>query len=88
MLQVKLVKKEEKPLLKCGFNELLDTLSNREVTGHDAIALVNRFAENQHDPLIYKIIDKDLGIRAGAKVINKAVPGLVPDVLSRIGPRI
>mgnify|MGYP006132873851 CR=1 FL=1 len=59
--------------------ELLDTLSNREVTGHDAIALVNRFAENQHDPLIYKIIDKDLGIRAGAKVINKAVPGLVPE---------
>ena len=59
--------------------ELLDKLSNREVTGHDAIALVNSFAEHQHDPLIYKIIDKDLGIRAGAKVINKAVPGLVPE---------
>jgi len=59
--------------------ELLDMLSNREVTGHDAIALVNHFAENKHDPLIYKIIDKDLGIRAGAKVINKAVPGLVPE---------
>ena len=59
--------------------ELLDMLSSREVTGHDAIALVNSFAEHQHDPLIYKIIDKDLGIRAGAKVINKAVPGLVPE---------
>ena len=58
--------------------ELLDQLTNREVTGHDAIALVNGFAEGQFDSCIYKIIDKDLGIRAGAKVINKAVPNLIP----------
>ena len=56
-----------------GMFDTLDKLSNREFTGHDAIKLVNG-----QDPLIYKIIDKDLGIRAGDKIINKAVPGLVP----------
>ena len=60
--------------------QLLNMLSTREVTGHDAIKLVNRFAQANIDwDLIYKIIDKDLGIRAGAKVINKAVPGLIPE---------
>ena len=54
--------------------EVLDRLNQRVVTGHDAIALVNGYG----DELIYKIIDKDLGIRAGAKVINKAIPGLIP----------
>ena len=54
--------------------EVLNRLNQRVVTGHDAIALVNGY----DDELIYKIIDKDLGIRAGAKVINKAIPGLIP----------
>ena len=62
--------------------ELLDDLNNRVKTGHDAIAAVNGFimANDNWDfgDIIYKIIDKDLGIRAGDKVINKAVPGLVP----------
>ena len=58
--------------------EMLDKLTNREVTGHEAIALVNGFNRNTDDEVIYKIIDKDLGIRAGAKVINKAIPGLIP----------
>ena len=57
-----------------GLFDTLDRLSNREVTGHDAIKLVNGFS----DKLIYKIIDKNLDIRAGDKVINKAVPGLIP----------
>jgi len=54
--------------------EILDKLNNREVTGHSAIKLVN-----SQDILIYKIIDKDLKIRTGAKVINKAFPGLIPE---------
>ncbi len=54
--------------------EVLNRLNKRVVTGHDAIALVNGY----DDKLIYKIIDKDLGIRAGAKVINKAIAGLIP----------
>ena len=58
--------------------KLLDELTNREITGHDAVRCINAFAADKYDPIIYKIIDKDLGIRAGAKVINKAVPGLIP----------
>jgi len=62
--------------------DLLDKLNTREVTGHDAIKLINRFAANYprtDNVLIYNIIDKDLKIRTGAKVINKAFPGLIPE---------
>ena len=62
----------------CSLFELLDILTSRESTGHDAISLINNFAKNQFDPWIYKIIDKDLGIRVGDSIINKAVPGLIP----------
>ena len=60
--------------------DLLDDLTNRVYTGHDAIAMVNGFvAQNEgYEDLIYNIIDKDLKIRAGAKVLNKAWPGLIP----------
>ncbi len=59
--------------------ELLDQLSDRKFTGHEAIALVNGFVENTaYGELLYRIIDKNLDIRAGDKVINKAVPGLIP----------
>ena len=59
--------------------ELLDSLSDRKFTGHEAIALVNGFVENTaYGELLYRIIDKNLDIRAGDKVINKAVPGLIP----------
>ncbi len=58
---------------------LLDMLTTRKVTGHSAIGLINRFAYKNVDwDLIYDIIDKDLKIRTGAKVINKAIPGLIP----------
>ena len=53
--------------------ELLDLLSDRKFTGHEAIALVNGFVENTaYGELLYRIIDKNLDIRAGDKVINKA----------------
>ena len=59
--------------------ELLDSLSDRKFTGHEAIALVNGWVENtDYGELLYRIIDKNLDIRAGDKVINKAVPGLIP----------
>ena len=61
---------------------LLDALDNRAITGHEAIAYVNGFMYGldlvQKD-LVCKIIDKDLEIRAGAKVLNKAFPGLIPE---------
>jgi DNA ligase-1 len=60
---------------------LLDALIKREITGHKAIFYINHFI-NELQPwerdLVYKIIDKDLGIRAGDKVINKAIPNLIP----------
>ena len=64
--------------------ELLDDLSSRKITGHDAIAAVNGFVTANCDTIrlediIYSIIDKDLKIRCGAKVINKAKPNLIPE---------
>jgi DNA ligase-1 len=60
--------------------DVLDYLTTRQVTGHDAIKLVNRFATiNDYGELIYDIIDKDLKTRTGAKVINKAFPNLIPE---------
>ena len=58
--------------------ETLDQLTTRKVTGHDAIKLVNGFNFHVGEG-IYDIIDKDLKIRTGAKVINKAFPGLIPE---------
>jgi len=61
--------------------DLLDDLTNRVYTGHDAITMVNSFALQNYNYgyLIYSIIDKDLKTRTGAKVINKAFPGLIPE---------
>ena len=60
---------------------LLDDLTNRKYTGHDAIAQINGFitANSGYEDLIYNIIDKDLKTRTGAKVINKAFPTLIPE---------
>ena len=61
---------------------LLDALNKRTITGHDAIAHINAFTESLSDSnteLVHRIIDKDLEIRAGAKVINKAFPNLIPE---------
>jgi hypothetical protein len=64
--------------------ELLDELRTREVTGHNAIGLVNSFVElnSEHKELIFNIIDKDLKCRVGESLINKAVPGTVPTWLT------
>jgi len=61
--------------------DLLDDLTNRTYTGHDAIAVVNSFINmnEEYEDLIYSVIDKDLKTRTGAKVINKAFPGLIPE---------
>ena len=60
--------------------ELLDDLTNRVYTGHDAIAMVNSFVSNNpgHEELIYNILDKNLKTRTGADLINKAIPKCVP----------
>ena len=79
-----LIKNKDK-VAKYGYHDLfylLDALNKRTITGHDAIAHVNGFMVGLDLPqkdLVCKIIDKDLEIRAGAKVINKAIPGLIPE---------
>jgi len=59
---------------------LLRRLADRTFTGHEAIKMVNGFvsANRQYAKLIYNILDKDLKTRTGASLINKAIPGLVP----------
>ena len=84
----KTVKKHPELFTIKGYDNLfnlLDALNKRTVTGHKAISCVNQFIIDStvmtHDDteLLYRIIDKDLEIRAGAKVINKAFPGLIPE---------
>jgi DNA ligase-1 len=60
---------------------LLDDLRTRTITGHEAVGAVNAFVGRnaEHEELIYSIIDKDLKTRTAEKVINKAVPGLIPE---------
>jgi DNA ligase-1 len=61
--------------------DLLDNLKNRNITGHDAIGAVNSFIENhsEFEDLIHCVVDKDLKTRAGDKIINKAIPKLIPE---------
>jgi DNA ligase-1 len=60
---------------------LLDDLKDRHITGHAAIAAVNGFiAQNpKGKDLVHLILDKDLKIRSGTKIINKALPGTIPE---------
>jgi len=59
---------------------LLDDLNNRVITGHNAIANVNRYVlENPlYKDLIWNIIDRNLKTRSTASMINKVWPGLIP----------
>lgn len=60
--------------------DLLDDLNENRLTGHDAIGAVNAFvaARPEFEDIIFNIIDKDLKTRAGATLINKVIPGLIP----------
>ena len=60
--------------------ELLDALSSREITGHDAIESVNGFVEEnkRYEDVIWRIIDRNLKTRSTVSMINKVIPGLVP----------
>ncbi len=62
--------------------DLLDDLDSRKITGHSAISAVNSFCnDNKEDfvkELVHSMIDKNLQIRANAKLINKVIPGLIP----------
>ena len=75
-------KSEIRGVLYSDFFELLDDLKNRKLTGHDAIGAIHSFIDNldeHYRDIVYCIIDKDLKTRAGDKIINKAVPDLIPE---------
>ena len=56
--------------------ELLNILTYRISTGHNAIAVINDFIKNNEEyrELIYNIIDKNLKTRTDAKLINSVWP--------------
>ena len=61
---------------------LLKHLDRRTFTGHEAISMVNGFCsklEPWAKELVYCIIDKNLQIRANTSLINKVIPGLIPE---------
>ena len=62
--------------------DLLKGLDNRTFTGHDAIAMVNGYCdvhEKWVSDFVYCIIDRNLQIRANTALINKVIPGLIPE---------
>ena len=63
-----------------NFFDLLDDLNDRVLTGHAAIANVNRYVlENlMFEDIIWSIIDRNLKTRSTASTINKVVPELIP----------
>lgn len=66
-------------LSKLSLFELLDQLRTRSITGHAAIKAVNSYVQTypQFKDVIYKIIDRDLGIGIATKTINEILPGLI-----------
>ena len=60
--------------------DLLDSLNYRHITGHKAIKEVNGFILKNpaYKELIYLILDRNLKIRVSDKLINKAIPSLIP----------
>ena len=78
------VKKNKKLEPREGYNDLfylLDALSKRTITGHDAIQYTKGYINGMEDwqkDLVFCILDKNLKTRTGADLINKAIPGCVP----------
>lgn len=60
--------------------DLLDDLNDRVLTGHAAIANVNRYVQEnkQFEDIIWSIIDRNLKTRSTASTINKVIPELIP----------
>jgi len=60
--------------------DLLDSLNQRLITGHKAIEETNGFIyrNKEYKDVLYLILKRNLKIRASVKLINKAVPSLIP----------
>jgi len=63
------------------FEHLLIALSNRTLTGHNAIKACMRFIQDniEHKKLILNVLDRNLEIRVGAKIINQVFPGCISE---------
>ena len=78
------VKKNKKLEPREGYNDLfylLDALTKRTITGHDAIQYVKgyvQYMDKWQQDLVFCILDKNLKTRTGADLINKAISGCVP----------
>ena len=78
------VKKNKKLEPREGYNDLfylLDALTKRTITGHDAIQYVKgyvQYIEEWQQDLVFCILDKNLKTRTGADLINKAIPKCIP----------
>jgi DNA ligase-1 len=78
------VKKNKKLEPREGYNDLfylLDALTKRTITGHDAIQYVKGYVEYMDEwqqDLVFCILDKNLKTRTGADLINKAIPKCIP----------
>ena len=60
--------------------ELLDLLSSRKLTGHEAYQVVLNYTSNfpEYEEEIFRVLDKDLKCRLGVSEINKVFPSLIP----------
>jgi len=78
------VKKNKKLEPREGYNDLfylLDALTKRTITGHEAIQSVKGYIKHMEEwqqDLVFCILDKNLKTRTGADLINKAIPKCVP----------
>ena len=65
-----------------SLTNLMTMLSERQVTGHEAFKVCLQFLsgfDTERQETIFKALDKDLKIRCGVKIVNKAFPNLVPE---------
>jgi DNA ligase 1 len=60
---------------------LLDNLHHCKISGHGAIGLVNRFIleHSEFKDILLKIIDRNLETRVTSTLINRVIPGLIPE---------
>jgi DNA ligase-1 len=60
--------------------DLLDSLNNRNITGHSAIQAVNLFVSENSEfaEIVWMILDRNLKTRSTTSMINKVIPGCIP----------
>ena len=77
-----LKKKHDKVANVCPYPDLpsiLEALNRRDITGHLAISIVNKFTTDnpEYTDLVHCVIDRNLKTRTDAKLINKVFPDTI-----------